>query len=87
MSVDTAQRWERAFAKKKQKLVQTSVNLVDEVWKSQPAAEANPVVLHPIEFSGRLVAEKLRDLRENLAREKACGIVITALDEVGLFHG
>ncbi|KAI6700176.1 hypothetical protein NL676_014500 [Syzygium grande] len=31
VSIDTVQRWERAFAKKQQKLVQTSTNLVDEV--------------------------------------------------------
>ncbi|XP_021888889.1 probable Xaa-Pro aminopeptidase P [Carica papaya] len=31
VSVDTARKWERAFAKKEQKLIQTSTNLVDEV--------------------------------------------------------
>ncbi|KAI6700175.1 hypothetical protein NL676_014499 [Syzygium grande] len=31
LSINTAQRWECAFAKKKQKLVHTSTNLVDEV--------------------------------------------------------
>ncbi|KAI6700171.1 hypothetical protein NL676_014495 [Syzygium grande] len=31
LSIDAVQRWERAFAKKKQKLVHTSTNLVDEV--------------------------------------------------------
>ncbi|XVF17852.1 hypothetical protein REPUB_Repub10bG0160600 [Reevesia pubescens] len=86
VSVDTAQRWERAFAKKQQRLVQTSANLVDEVWKNRPPAEINPVVAHPLEFAGHSVAEKLKDLREKLVNEKACGIIITALDEVAWLY-
>ncbi|KAA3479646.1 putative Xaa-Pro aminopeptidase P isoform X4 [Gossypium australe] len=86
VSVDTAQRWERAFAKNQQKLIQTSSNLVDEVWKNQPSAETNPVIVHPLEFAGRSVAEKLKDLREKLAIEKARGIIITALDEVAWLY-
>ncbi|XVE82668.1 hypothetical protein DITRI_Ditri16bG0024400 [Diplodiscus trichospermus] len=86
VSVDTAQRWDRAFAKKQQKLVQTSTNLVDEVWKDRPPAEINPVIVHPLEFAGRSVAEKLKELREKLTNEKARGIVITALDEVAWLY-
>ncbi|XP_021274536.1 probable Xaa-Pro aminopeptidase P [Herrania umbratica] len=86
VSVDTAQRWERAFAKKQQKLVQTSTNLVDEVWKTRPPLEVNPVIVHPLEFSGRSVADKLKNLREKLGNEKARGIIITALDEVAWLY-
>ncbi|MBA0881538.1 hypothetical protein Goshw_025792 [Gossypium schwendimanii] len=86
VSVDTAQRWERAFAKKNQKLVQTSTNLVDEIWKNRPPAEINPAVDHPLEFAGRSVAEKLKALREKLSSEKARGIIITALDEVAWLY-
>ncbi|KAK6258387.1 hypothetical protein SCA6_012861 [Theobroma cacao] len=86
VSVDTAQRWERAFAKKQQKLVQTSTNLVDEVWKTRPPLEINPVIVHPLEFAGRSVADKLKNLREKLGNEKARGIIITALDEVAWLY-
>ncbi|XP_057959213.1 aminopeptidase P1 [Malania oleifera] len=86
VSMDTAQRWERAFASKQQKLIQTSTNLVDEVWKNRPPAETNPVILQPVEFSGRSTAEKLKDLREKLIQEKACSIIITALDEVAWLY-
>lgn len=82
ISVDTAQRWEHAFAKNQQKLVQTSTNLVDEVWKNRPPAETNPVIVHPLEFAGYSVTDKLRNLREKLIQDKAQGIIITALDEV-----
>ncbi|CAI9110722.1 OLC1v1010791C1 [Oldenlandia corymbosa var. corymbosa] len=86
VSVDTAQKWERLFSRKDQKLVQTSKNLVDEVWTSRPPLEINPVVVHPLKFSGRSVTEKLKDLREKLVQEKARGIVITTLDEVAWLY-
>lgn len=86
VSADTAQKWERVFAKKQQKLVQTKTNLVDEVWKNRPPLEINPIIVHPLEFTGRSVGEKLKDLRERLKNDKARGIIITALDEVSLHH-
>ncbi|KAL3630321.1 actin patch protein [Castilleja foliolosa] len=86
VSVDTAQKWELAFAKKQQKLIQTTKNLVDEVWSSRPPPEANPVVLHPLEFSGRSVEDKLKSLREDLMRENARAIIFTALDEVAWLY-
>ncbi|KAL8044844.1 hypothetical protein ABFX02_08G072800 [Erythranthe guttata] len=86
ISVDTAQKWERAFAKKQQKLIQTATNLVDEVWTSRPPPETNPVVVQPLEFAGRSVEDKLKDLREELMQEKARAIVLTALDEVAWLY-
>ncbi|KAL0378096.1 UNVERIFIED_CONTAM: Aminopeptidase P1 [Sesamum radiatum] len=65
-----ADKWERAFAKKQQKLIQTTTNLVDQVWTSRPPAEINPVIVHPLEFAGRSVEDKLKDLREKLVQEK-----------------
>lgn len=85
ISIDAAQRWERAFVKKGQKLVQTSTNLVDEVWKNRPALELYPVNVHPLEFAGRSVEDKLKDLRQKLVQEKARGIIFTTLDEASLF--
>ncbi|KAE8685993.1 Aminopeptidase P1 isoform 2 [Hibiscus syriacus] len=51
-----------------------------------PPGETNPVVDHPLEFSCRSFAEKLKDLRVKLANEKARGITITALDEVAWLY-
>ncbi|GJY70949.1 probable Xaa-Pro aminopeptidase P [Tanacetum coccineum] len=82
ISAETAQRWKNLFAKKQQNLIPTTRNLVDEVWKDQPQAEINPVHVHPVKFSGRSVSDKLKDLRDNLKKENARGIIITTLDEV-----
>ncbi|KAK7367443.1 hypothetical protein VNO80_09455 [Phaseolus coccineus] len=86
ISIDTAQRWERAFSEKQQKLVQTSKNLVDEVWINRPQAEINAVIVHPLKFAGRSVADKLKDLRKRLRQEQARGIIFTALDEVAWLY-
>ncbi|KAL8266128.1 hypothetical protein R6Q59_003472 [Mikania micrantha] len=82
ISVETAQKWKSLFAKKQQNLVPTTRNLVDEVWKDRPQAEINPVHVHPLKFSGCSVSDKLKDLRDNLKKENARGIIITTLDEV-----
>lgn len=82
--MDSAQRYEQAFLKKHQMLFQLSSDLIDEVWKDRPPNDATPVIVHPVEFAGRSVAEKINDLREKLQHEKASGIIVTALDEVQL---
>ncbi|KAG4973313.1 hypothetical protein GLYMA_11G064500v4 [Glycine max] len=86
ISIDTAQRWERAFAEKQQKLVPTSKNLVDEVWINRPQPQINAVIVHPLKFAGRSVADKLKDLRKKLVHEQARGIIFTALDEVAWLY-
>ena len=79
ISIDTAQRWEHAFTKKHQKLVQTMKNLVDEIWTNCPPAEIKAVVVQPLEFAGRSVIDKLLDLRKKFVQEHAQGLVVTAL--------
>ncbi|GLJ13946.1 hypothetical protein SUGI_0222910 [Cryptomeria japonica] len=86
LSVDTALRWEKAFMKKGQKLVQLERNLVDEVWRDRPLLEISPICIHPLEFAGLSVQEKIYDLRAKLDQEKAGAIVITALDEVAWLY-
>ncbi|XP_022978435.1 probable Xaa-Pro aminopeptidase P isoform X1 [Cucurbita maxima] len=86
VSVDTAQKWIHTFSKKQQKLVQTSTNLVDEVWKNRPPPEINPVIIHPLEYAGRSVEDKLKTLRAKLSREKAHGLIVVGLDEVAWLY-
>eukprot|EP00249_Psilotum_nudum_P015510 c25365_g1_i1 orf=143-2239(+) len=86
ISVETAQRWEQAFAKKGQKLVPTDRNLVDEIWRDRPEPKIFPVVIHPVKFAGLSSQEKLTELRSKLSSEKACAIVVTALDEIAWLY-
>lgn len=86
ISVDSAQRYEQTFSKKRQTLFQLSADLVDEIWKGRPPTKPLPVIVHPVEFAGRSVAEKIKELREKLQHEKASAIIITALDEVAWLY-
>ncbi|KAK7252894.1 hypothetical protein RIF29_37154 [Crotalaria pallida] len=86
ISIDNAQRWERAFSEKQQKLVQTTRNLVDEVWINRPKEGINPVTIQPLKFAGRSVGDKMKDLRKKLEQERARGIIFTTLDEVAWLY-
>ncbi|KAJ1697514.1 hypothetical protein LUZ63_006026 [Rhynchospora breviuscula] len=46
------------------------------------AVEVSPVVVHPLEYAGRGVQDKLKDLREKLLHESAYGIIFSSLDEI-----
>ncbi|CAM0873752.1 unnamed protein product [Alopecurus aequalis] len=86
ISVDSAHRYEQIFLKKNQTLLQLSSDLMDEVWKERPPNNALPVNVHPVEFAGRSVAEKINELREKLQHENATAIIVTALDEVAWLY-
>lgn len=54
----------------------------------KPAAGSNnPVNVHPLEFAGCTVADKLKNLRQKLREEEARAIIITTLDEVSCTIG
>lgn len=54
-----------------------SENLVDLVWGSdRPARPNNPVATHPIQFAGKSIAEKLKDLRGELEKKKCSGFIV-----------
>merc|ERR1712093_118694 len=65
-------------------LAPISRNLVDAVWEDRPARPEHPVIVHPTEYAGQSVDEKLAAVREQLAKgkTKATGMVVSPLDEV-----
>lgn len=64
--------------------VMTSVkeNLVDLVWDDQPAQANNPVIALDVQFAGKLVGDKLVDIRQKMTAQGAKVLVVTALDEI-----
>ncbi|KAK2749845.1 hypothetical protein FQN57_005259 [Myotisia sp. PD_48] len=64
-------------------LVGLDQNLIDLAWGSErPPRPAEPVVVQPIQFSGKSFEEKLEVLRKDLAKKKRAGMVISTLDEI-----
>ncbi|KAK2715805.1 hypothetical protein QYM36_010389, partial [Artemia franciscana] len=60
-----------------------NTNLVDRVWGTeQPPYPSAPAFVHEIDFAGRSWQDKLGDIREQLVKNDADAIVVTALDEV-----
>lgn len=58
-------------------------NLIDIVWGDErPQQPNNPVNPLDVKFAGKLVDEKLKDIREKMAAVNAKVLVVTALDEV-----
>lgn len=57
-------------------------NLIDLVWDDQPSQPNNAVNPLDVQFAGKLVNEKLAEVREKMAAANAKVMVVTALDEV-----
>ncbi|RKP09433.1 Creatinase/aminopeptidase [Thamnocephalis sphaerospora] len=62
--------------------VQVKENLVDAVWDERPARPENPVFELPLRYSGRTMADKISDLRAELAKSRTTGVILSALDEI-----
>lgn len=57
-------------------------NLVDDIWFSRPPIPRNPFRVHPIEYAGRTVSEKVIEIRKVMKEKKATLSVFTALDDI-----
>lgn len=64
-------------------LVTDHPNLVDPIWgDARPPLPQSPFRIHPLEYAGRSVSEKLMDLREKMKDKKAAALVLCSLDDV-----
>ena len=57
-------------------------NLVDEIWEDRPAVPTSPFRVHPLEYAGKTVADKVNSIRQEMAEKKATMSVFSALDDV-----
>lgn len=55
---------------------------MDEIWTDQPPIPRHPVRIHPLEYAGVAVSEKLSAVRELLLEARAWSLVVMAMDEV-----
>lgn len=53
-----------------------------ELWADRPAIPMHPAEIQPIALAGREAKDKLRELRENLAKLHTHGTVVSQLDEI-----
>lgn len=65
------------------KVVSTETNLVDELWgDDQPSLPTTAFRVHPIEYAGQSVADKVKEVQEKMKEEKAALCVFSALDDI-----
>ncbi|KAK6727883.1 hypothetical protein RB195_005511 [Necator americanus] len=57
-------------------------NLVDEFWKNRPPLQPKGPIVLSVGEHGRKTEDKLRDLRERIARKKCSSIILAALDDI-----
>lgn len=58
------------------------IDLADKVWTDRPPLEHTEIFLLDEKYSGKSAAEKLAEVREKLAEEKADVHIITTLDDI-----
>jgi Xaa-Pro aminopeptidase len=63
-------------------LVGVSENLVDKIWQNRPSRPTEKVIVLNEKYAGKSYKEKLDDLRKDLKKKKAAGMVVSMLDEV-----
>lgn len=63
-------------------LIAVEENLVDKVWINKPEPNITPLEPHGLEYSGKPISEKLKDLARELNNQKAGALVLTSLDDI-----
>ena len=62
--------------------LRTNLDILNTIWTDRPERPDAEVFIHDAEFSGLSAKEKLTLIRKELKKRHACGVLITALDEV-----
>ncbi|MRJ09618.1 aminopeptidase P family protein [Ornithobacterium rhinotracheale] len=58
------------------------IPLIDEVWKDRKIEKSDAIFVHPLEYAGESVQEKLNRIKEKMHQKGADTHIVTALDDV-----
>ncbi|CAH1183392.1 unnamed protein product [Phaedon cochleariae] len=67
------------------KLVPVITNLIELLWVDRPLRPTNPIKPHTLNYSGKSVGDKHRDIVEQMKENNSQYLVLTALDEIAWF--
>ncbi|MFQ5764795.1 MAG: aminopeptidase P family protein [Rhodospirillales bacterium] len=82
MTPNQVDRYDAACERAGGTLEAAEANLVDAVWRDQPAAPVSPVVIHDDAFAGGTSADKRREIAAGLDRQRVDAAVLTAPDSI-----
>lgn len=68
LTVSEARRYQKAAEAAGAKLVPVKKNLIDMIWKDQPARSTKPLFVQPDKFAGKSAAQKLKELAAQLKK-------------------
>lgn len=75
--------WQKLQKELAQKEIQVKDNpLLDKLWKNREKDDSDPIFVHPLEYAGQSVAEKIKQIRQKMVEKYATTHIITALDDV-----
>ncbi|NLX25506.1 MAG: aminopeptidase P family protein [Lentisphaerae bacterium] len=81
ITTSMAEKWKRTFRAKKIRLV-THLDLISGLWLDRPALSVQPAKVHPMEYAGRTVADKLKEIREAMVEKKAELYLLSSLYDI-----
>lgn len=62
--------------------LRTNWDPLQRIWVDRPAIPTSPVSIHPLEYAGEAVHDKLQRIRKALRQEHADGMLVAALDDI-----
>ncbi len=81
MSIDQFQNLQKELSISKIE-VKPVGDLLEQIWHNRPGLPVNPIYEHDIQFAGRSRQQKLVQIQQEMAKEKADYLLITALDDI-----
>lgn len=81
-SYNTVERLTRELRRQGGLTLRTNLDILQRIWKDRPPLPLGSVVTHPLRYAGEDATSKLRRLRDELWQRHACGILVSALDDV-----
>lgn len=62
--------------------VRTNYDLLSIIWSDRPSVPQDKVVVHGMEYAGETCSSKLGRIRKKLKEMHACGMLVSALDDI-----
>ena len=62
--------------------VRTNYDPLSIIWSDRPSVPQDKVVVHGMEYAGETCSSKLRRIRKKLKEMHACGMLVSALDDI-----
>jgi len=62
--------------------LRTNLDPLKQIWYGRPPIPENPIEIHPLEMAGKSCREKLAEIRSELRKKHADGMLVASLDDI-----